>query len=70
MKIIELRSQNVQARPVPPSETGGAEMYEIAFIDKDTHDVMFIRFDKALRDALIGQLHGTGIVVAGRLPTH
>ena len=71
MKIIELRNQNIQARAVPPAEAGGDdEQYELAFIDKVTADVIHIRFSREVRDVLIGQLQGTGIVIATDFPKH
>lgn len=68
MKVIELRSQTIQARPVPVNESNGTEMYEMAFLDKDTGDIIFLRFNREVRDNLVAQLHGSGLVVAKDFP--
>lgn len=70
MKISELRNQQIQARRVPDAESGEVEQYELAFIDKDTAEVIHVRFSREVRDALVGQLHGSGLVVAGTMPSH
>lgn len=68
MKVIELRNQSVGSRLVPQVGNGTEPVYEIAFEDKNTGDVIFIRFSKEVRDVIVRDLTGGIVLAGGELP--
>lgn len=67
-KITELRNHSIAAEKVPPELVGDNEVYQLSFQDKVTGDGIFIRFHRDVRDHIIAQLHGSGIVLASDVP--
>lgn len=68
MKVTELRGQTVVGERVPAEMTAGEELYQITFVDKTYGDVIFLRFGPDVRDQLVSQLQGSGLVVARDVP--
>ena len=64
MRITELKNVSVSARAVPVVGNGQGELFDIAFTDKVTGDVIWLRINRETRDAFVRELTG-GIVLAG-----
>lgn len=67
-RITELRDTRIAAEQIPVEHTGGEAVFQLSFIDKGTGDITFIRFGAEVRDALVGQLHASGLVLARDIP--
>lgn len=67
MRITELRNQQMAAEK-QPGQNGAGERFRLVFTDRNTGDVIWVGFNKQVRDELVRQLTGGIVLAGGELP--